>query len=114
MDAGLPDREIHVDRMDQTAVVPEHDVAEAPRMMILILRLDHALVEPVQERVAFALREADDPVRPVGVEVDRLLAGLFMNAHQRMHRVLGFVLLPFRKFGRRRQGAPGLVAVYGV
>ena len=114
MEAALGDREIHVDRMDQAAVVPKQNIPDAPGMMILIFRLDRMLVESVQQRVAFALRQADDAIRPVGVEVDRLPAGLFVNANQRMHCVLGVGLLLRRELGRRRHGAARVVAVSGA
>jgi hypothetical protein len=47
--ARLTDRIIGIDRVDQTAVVPQQDVARAPNMVIAIPGLREMRVDPYRQ-----------------------------------------------------------------
>ncbi len=81
--------------MDQTAVIPDQNVADAPFMIITVLILRDRIVDPIKQRVAFRPPHIDDPIRPVRVEIERLRARILMGPDQRMDdlRRLGFFLL---------------------
>src|ERR1051326_8124136 len=68
------------------AVVPERDRVHAPAEAALELgRLD-VLVEHLEHRRALGLLELRDPRREPAIDVERLLAGHGMRAHDRMLR----------------------------
>src|SRR5262249_45992443 len=68
----------------RAAVVPDHDVALAPRVAILGVGLDHPARQLVYHRVALALGQALDPYDLAGIVVETLAAGLGMGADDRM------------------------------
>src|SRR5207237_7932805 len=68
----------------RAAVVPDDDVALAPAVAVLALRLDHALGQLVDERVALVGLESLDCQNLAGIEVERLAPGLRMRADCRL------------------------------
>ena len=73
-------------RVERTAIVPDHDVAHRPLVAVLRRRRHHVIGELPDQRVAFAVAQALDAQDVGGVGVERLAAGLFVEAHDRMHR----------------------------
>ena len=69
--------------MQETAVVPHHDIADPPAMCVNELSLCGVREQLAQQPGAFPGRQADD-VRCVVAEIERLSAALRMGAHQRM------------------------------
>src|SRR5512147_2864194 len=66
------------------AVVPDHDVALAPRVAVPGPGLDHATGQLFDERVALPLAETLDAQDLAGVEVERPAASLGMRADKRV------------------------------
>src|ERR1700694_4867850 len=64
----------------RAAVVPDDDVALAPAVAVLPLRLDHAVGQLVDERVALVGLESLDLQNLAGIEVERLAPGLRVRA----------------------------------
>src|SRR5437899_1575450 len=58
------------------AIVPDHDVALAPDMMVFGVGHDHALLQCGDQRVALLIVDADQVADLAGIEVERLAAGL--------------------------------------
>ena len=54
----LTDRIIDIDRMDETTVVPQQQIADTPLMVVLIFGSRYALVDLVQQVIAFLGRAA--------------------------------------------------------
>ncbi len=70
--------------MHGAAIVPDQDVALAPAVAVLILRLSRVIGQRVEQRVALRARHADDRLHAVGVHVERAAASLRMGADERM------------------------------
>ena len=70
MQAPLAHWEIHVDRMYQAAVVPEQQIAEPPFVVIAVLGLGQAAMDPFEHVFAVLVADIDYPVRAVRIEVD--------------------------------------------
>src|SRR5580693_844102 len=113
-DPVLADRVVEHDAMHGGAVIPHHDVADVPDMAEMVLGLTRFGAQFVEHRVALRPLEPDDAILPVGIEIERLAAGLGMGAHQRMLDVgrLGDLLRRARR--RPVAGARRVVAVDGT
>ncbi|KAK6020852.1 hypothetical protein OSTOST_13489 [Ostertagia ostertagi] len=80
-------------------------------MAVMVLRLAGLVGQLVEQRIAFRAFESDDPVEPVGIEVERLAAGLRVRPHQRMLDVGSLGDLLGRAHRRPVTSSHGVVAV---
>ena len=95
MQPRLTDRIVDIDRMDETTVVPQQQIADTPLMVVLIFGSRYALVDLVQQVIAFHPLPSNDVVRAVCIEIERFPACVFMRAHQWMddvRRLVGLCL----------------------
>src|SRR5205823_8540216 len=89
----------------RAAVVPDHDVALAPRVAVLTLGLDAG--ELVDERVTLRRLEALDPQDLARIEIERLASGLGMGADDRMEDRLPVAVLGVEQRGRLATSSVG-------
>src|SRR5204863_8095062 len=68
----------------RAAVVPDDDVALPPAVTVFALRLDHALRQLVDHRVALVLVDSLDPQDLAGIEVEAFAPGLRVRADDRV------------------------------
>src|SRR5437667_4004472 len=88
MDAIFLGRVVAGRPMIRAAIVPDHDVALAPDMMVFGVGHDHALFQLGDQRVAFLISDADQVADLAGIEVERLAARLRVSANNRVeHRL---------------------------
>ena len=66
------------------AIVPDHDVADAPLVLVLRRGRDHVGRELLDQRVAVGLAQALDAHDVVGIGIERGAAGLLVLAHHRI------------------------------
>src|SRR5207253_10260778 len=76
MDAVFLGRVVAGRPMIRAAVVPDHDVALMPDVMVFGVGHNHALFQLGDQRVAFLIVDADEVADLAGIEVERLAAGL--------------------------------------
>ena len=104
VDAVLLGRIVAGGQVVRAAVVPDDDVADAPLVAVLGVRLDHALGELVDDRVALGWLQALDAQDLARIEVQRLAPGLGMRADDRMQDRLPVAI---RLVQQRRRLAAG-------
>src|SRR5215469_1188033 len=68
----------------RAAIVPDHDIAFAPDVVVFGVWRDHALLQFGDQRVAFLILDADEVTNLAGIEVERLPARLGMGADNRV------------------------------
>ena len=108
MDAVLLGRVVAGRPVIGAAVVPDHDVALFPFVMVLGVGLDHRFGQFGDQFVALAALDADKIDDLAGVEIERLAAGLGMDADDRVVDrrpllVLGVRAAATRRAARRRR-----------
>src|SRR5215472_15620400 len=80
---------ISVRLVQQTAIVPDHDVARLPFMTILEFLLRRMFEKFVEQRQSLRLRHSDDLFNANGIDVKRLATRFRMRPDQRVHDRLG-------------------------
>src|SRR5262249_49221950 len=84
VDAVLLGRVIASGEVVGAPVVPDDDVASAPRVAVLAIRLDHPLGELVDDRVALLFGESFDAEDLARIEVQGFTTGLGVRAEDWM------------------------------
>jgi len=75
------------------AIVPDHDVALAPDVMVFGAGHDHALFQFGDQRVAFCVINPDQVADLAGIEIQRPAAGLRVGADNRVEHRLPILIL---------------------
>ena len=66
---------IRIGAVHGAPVIPDNEVAVAPQMAILKLRLKGEIVEDVEQRVALLIAPAEDAFDPIRINVERPVIG---------------------------------------
>lgn len=90
--------------MQCRAVIPDEKIPKLPFVAVVKLRLEHMIIQLVQQRIALGFLQALDGLDADGVEVDRFLARCRVRAGDGMAKYLAeflnLVLCPFDEFSR--------------
>jgi len=81
---------IYVERfsaMDEAKLIPEHQIADLPSVLVNILRLTHQQKKTLKQLVTLIGGELDNAIGIHGVHIDRASVGRRMNHDERMFRL---------------------------
>ena len=66
----LPNRVVHIHRMNEAPVVPQKQIADLPLVMILIFRRCNLRIDLVQQCIAFVAPPTNDTISSISVEIE--------------------------------------------
>src|SRR5215471_15310525 len=82
-DAGLERGVVALGLVHEAAIVPDHEVARPPAVLVAARQTDYALVKRLDEFPPLVIAHADDALGMIAEE-DALASGLGVRAHDRM------------------------------
>ena len=113
MQALFAHRVVHIHRMDEAAVIPQQQITDPPFMMVLVFWARDALVNLVQQGVAFRPLPADHTISAIGIEIKGLTTRILMCSDKRMNDIGRLVFFLLGAYLGAARGPLGVITVHG-